>query len=345
MDIKKDASNKIETGDVVFLTNSEVAALMPPMEKTIKIIEETLIAHSERKTKLPSKSILSLEDRYKGRLIAMPAYVELNSGASCGLKWVSSYAKNNTLNLPAVTALIVLNSPQTGIPYSIMDGTLITANRTGAASAVAAKYLFGKNSMATLTIVGASVQGYYQLIALKEVLNFKKIFVFDINKDASQKFRERILGKINGVDIIISDNCKKAVKDSDVIVTSTRALEPFLEGNWCYNAKLVISIGAVAEVRYSFIQLCSKIIVDSIDSVSHLGSLKPYIETGKLSVSDIYAEIGDVVSGKKPIDKSEKGTIFFVPMGMGIEDVSLANFIYKKALGLNIGTLIKNVFF
>lgn len=97
MDTEKGVSDKIEAGDIVFLSTSEVADLMPPMEKTIQIIEETLIAHSEGKTKLPSKSILSLEDRFKGRLVALPAYVELNNEASCGLKWVSSYAENNTL--------------------------------------------------------------------------------------------------------------------------------------------------------------------------------------------------------------------------------------------------------
>ncbi|MEM2913896.1 MAG: ornithine cyclodeaminase family protein, partial [Candidatus Bathyarchaeia archaeon] len=152
----------------------------------INIVEAAFLAHEKGKDVLPPKLFLDMRPfGYNCDGDVMPAYVD--SDKVCGVKWIGGSIDNYKLNLPYLFSIIILNDPKTFIPMAIISGNLLTGMRTGAATAVAVKYLTNKNS-SNVFIVGAGFQSKYQLLALREVLKIEKVKVFDIRKSVQEKF-------------------------------------------------------------------------------------------------------------------------------------------------------------
>jgi len=335
----------ISNGDILFLSYEDVKNSMPSDKKIIKLINQVFKLYGKNKTMMSEKSILELKNNINGRMVALPSFIR-KSNSLAGLKWASSYSDNSFANLPAVNALIVLNQPNTGLPKIIMEGTSITAKRTGAATAAGLYNIIpDKDSISTLAIIGASVQGVQQALMIYHSFDVDKIFVYDLDISTSKKFKSKLKDIINS-EIIICDSFYNTTINADIIVTATRCKEPFLTSDLCSTSKAVVSIGATPELKYSVIEKASYIIADNISAVSHLGSLQPYFESGHITSKDIFSEIGDLATGNKKIKKSnESSYILYVPIGMGIEDLIVAEEIAFNAINNQKGTIIKKAIF
>ena len=150
--------------EFIYLSQEEVLATGIDMPKAINIIEEVLALHDEGKVNLPSKVILDLGERERGRVNAMPAYLG-GDAEICGIKWIAGFPHNPTkFGIPRAHALIILNDAETGVPLAIMDGTYISALRTGAVTGVGAKYLAKLDSQ-VVGIIGCGVQARTQIMA------------------------------------------------------------------------------------------------------------------------------------------------------------------------------------
>ncbi len=310
----------------LLITQEQVKSLLD-MPSAIRIVEEVYRSHGKAKVLMPPKITLDLgEGRpwppYKGYVNAMPAY--LGDVDIAGIKWAGGFQENWKAGLPFITAMILLINPKNGVFVAIMDGAHITALRTGAASAVCAKYLARKDS-SVLGIIGAGVQGRTHLRALHHLFELKDVRVIDIKEGAALKISPK-------------KSYREIAEGADIICTLTTADEPMVQNEWLKKGSLVISAGSYQELDPKVVLSADKIVVDSWAQTSHRGELARLVEAGKLGEKNIHAEIGEILAGKKKGREREDENILAIPIGLGSLDIGCAFEVYQKALERKVGT-------
>src|SRR4030043_1044201 len=199
---------------ILYLSQADVTKVNLDMATVIKLLEAAFREKGLGKVEMPPKpGIHTMPDAF---IHAMPAYIP--SLQSAGIKWVSGYPENQKRGLPYITGLLILNDVETGIPYSIMDCTWITAYRTGAASALAARYLARPESK-TAGIIACGVQGRTNLEALKVIFPVERVYAYDINSARQEEYVEQMAAKLK-VEVIGVKEPHQAVVESDLVVTS-----------------------------------------------------------------------------------------------------------------------------
>jgi alanine dehydrogenase len=308
------------------------------LKKAIKAIEEAFKEYGKGKVLMPAKIYLHL-NKYHGDFRAMPAYIEKLE--KCIVKWVNVHPGNKKFGLPAVMAINILSDPRNGFPLCIMDGTYSTSLRTGAAGAVAAKYLARPDSR-VVGIIGCGVQARTQLSSIREIFAIKEVRVWDRKRLAIKKFIKDM--KNLKVKLIETKTIKDCVNDSDIVVTTTPSRKPLLKLEWLKQGAHINAIGADARGKQELdlaILKKAKVVVDDWEQASHSGEINVGVRRGVLTKRDIYADIGQIVAGKKR-GRTKKGEItVFDSTGLAIQDVAICNIIYKAALKRGAGKKIQ----
>lgn len=315
--------------DFLFLSQEEVLQVGLTMPKIIEIVEKVFYEHGIKRVENPPKP--GIHPVPSAFLHAMPAFLpELNAA---GMKWVSSYPTNYQHDLPSVMGVIIVNDVQTGKPLAMMDCRWITAARTGAVSAVAAKYLARKGAE-TLGIVGAGIQGRFNLLAIREVLTgLKLVKYFDISeenlKTTVKKMNDSLPFRVVG-----SRSVQEVIESSDVIVTATGKLEKVI-----YFEKWVKSGALVLPVHHrgwenQVIQKADKFITDDWAQLSNAAKVVGGFD-GPLP--DPYAELGEIVSGQKPGREKDEERIVDFNYGLAMEDIAIAQQVFNKATEIGLG--------
>ena len=325
-----------------YLTAAEVNAAGADMAMAIECVAEVLSLHERGQVNLPSKVVLDLDERRHGRINAMPAYVGGSAGM-CGIKWIAGFPNNPVRhNLPRASALIVLNDAETGMPLAIMEGTRISALRTGAVTGVGARYLARKNSR-TAGLIGAGVQARTQLDALREILpELDRVRIFDPRREACESFVEDCRLRHPPVSVEIVNDPEQAVREADVVVTATVADEPIVKADWLAPGVLFAHVGSYQEEEEAVILQADRVVVDIWQEVLHRRTplLARMFEEGKIDAGRIDANIGQIINGDLPGREQDDERIFFSPLGLGSEDVAVAARIYRLAVEKNLGTLL-----
>ena len=324
----------------IILTESDVKRLIS-IKEAMRIVEEAFRLCGLKRVQMPAKIYLHLP-KYNGDFRAMPAYLE-EPFESCGLKWVNVHPNNRRFGLPAVMAVFILNDPKSGFPLSIMDATYLTDIRTGAAGGVAAKTLARRDSH-TVALVGCGAQAQTQLEALNVNFDIRLVRMFDISTAAAQKFLRKM--SYLGLNMERAATIEGCVKDADIIVTTTPSRRPLVKQDWVGEGAHINAIGADAKGKQELdpeLLKRAKIVVDDWHQASSAGEINVPIAKGLLSEDDVYSTLGDIVAGKKRGRTSEEEITVFDSTGLAIQDVSVASFIYKKALKKGIGKRIELV--
>ncbi len=316
--------------EFLFLSQEDVIRVGLSLQEIIQAVERAFREHGLGRVENPPKP--GVHPHPAAFIHAMPAY--LPAVGAAGLKWVSSYPTNSGLNLPAVMGVIVLNDVQTGKPIALMDCRWITAVRTGAASAVAVKYL-ARHNAEVIGIVGAGVQGRYNLLAIKEVLpSLRLVKYYDISPAVLSRTVEIIQARTN-LTVQACSSYQETIEDSDVIVTATGKLEQvvFME-RWVKPGALVLPVHHRGwENR--MIHLADKFITDDWRQLSQAAATVVGFD-GPLPQP--YAELGEIVAGKKPGRSNDAERIIDFNYGLAIEDILIANEIYARAISRGIGS-------
>jgi len=332
----------MSNGEVLFLTQEEtIKAGALDMSLIVPTMEKVFSLHDKKDYVLPQKCVLRWGDIDSettiGRINAMPGWIGGDFKA-VGIKWIASSPRNPfKYNLPRASAVIILNDSQTLVPKAIMDGTAISAARTGANTGVAAKYLAKKDSK-ILGIIGAGVQSNTQLMAVHYIFpDLREIKIFDIDMKRAQTFASRMSEKI-GKPIKVVKTAFGAVEDSDIFITATVTKEPIIKKDWIKPGVFYSHVGS-HECEFDAIMKFDKRIVDDWSEIKHRGveSLAVMYGQGMVTDSDIYAEIGEIVNGKKKGRENDTEAIYVNTVGMGIEDVAVASRIYDSAIKMGIG--------
>lgn len=297
------------------------------MRDYISAVEKAFKLYGEGKVQMPPKVYLSFT---KGDLRCMPVYIpDLNIA---GVKNVNVHPANK--DLPTVMATITLIDPETGFPVAIMDGTTITKMRTGAAGAVASKYLSREDSK-TAAFIGTGVQARTQLEGLLIVRpKISKINAYDVDKKSGENFAQHVKAEYS-VDIELAASVEDAVAAADIITTTTPVRNPIVKAQYVREGTHINAIGADAPGKQELeIELLkrARVVIDNWEQSSHAGEINVAVSKKIISREDIYADIGEIVTGKKVTrDTSEMITIFD-STGLAIQDIYSACMIYRKLI-------------
>jgi alanine dehydrogenase len=320
----------------LYLTQDEVKSVLD-MKSTLEAVESGFREMGLGKVEMPARVYLHFD---KGVLIAMPAYMP-GLGAA-GTKLVTVHPGNKqAYSLPAVIARIVLNSPENGLPLAIMDGTYVTALRTGAAGATGIKYLSREGSK-EVGLCGLGVQGRSQLMGLMEVRpGVEKVKVYDIVPEAKDAFAQEMREKYPEVEFVPVGSPKEAAEGSDIVITCTPSPEAFIDGAWlkrgCHVSAIGADTGAKRELMTSVIQRCDKLVVDFIPQAFVTGDFRIPKEEGVITEENVYAELGQIVADKKEGRTSPDEITLFKATGLAIQDVGTAHKVYQLAKEKGIG--------
>lgn len=312
------------SGEVLYLSRVEVERLSIPMKDVIGVVEEAFRERGEGKAEMPPKpQICPRKDAF---INAMPAY--LPKMGSAGVKWVSGFPENPKHGLPYILGLLILNDPETGMPVCVMDCTWITAKRTGAATAVAAKHLARENSK-IVGILGCGVQGRSNLEALTVMCrNLEEVKAYDVNEENLQRYVEEMTAK-HGLKVVPVDSPKDAVENSDIVVTAGPILEhpqPVIEASWFKDGGFACVLDEDSYWKPEAMHFMDKFCTDDRDQLAYYRKLG-YFST----IPSVYADLGEIVSGKKLGRENPKERIMSMNLGLAIEDMATAILIYEKA--------------
>lgn len=319
---------------MLYLSREHIESMRIPMKEVVDAVEEGLVLKGEGLVELPPR--LEIHPREDGFIHAMPA---LLGGIAdiAGIKWISGYFSNLEKGLPYIMGLVILNDAETGAPIAIMDCGWITAYRTGAASAVAARYLAPESS-STLSIIGLGVQGRTHLLALRSTLkDLRKVKVYDISEEAARKYFEEMQPKAPEVDIEICPDARSAVSGADVVVTCTPVhMKPkrFIPAEWLKKNSLAIAVDYDSAFYADVMIGASHFVTDDRTQYLWVKSLGEYFKDYPGLVE---ADMGEICAGIKEVDKGP-GRRAAVLMGIASHDVATAKIIYEKACRTGLGT-------
>lgn len=320
----------MSSSEVLYLSRYDVEKLNIPMEKIIQIVEEAFLEKAKGRTEVPPKP--GIHPQKDAFIHAMPAYIP--NMRSAGVKWVSGFPENAKRGLPYISGLLILNNPETGVPKCIMDCTWITAKRTGAATAVAARYLAEPDSR-VFGVLGCGVQGRSNLEALMVVCkNLEKVKAYDINSENLQRYVDEMTAK-HGLKIVPVSSPRKAVENCDLVVTAGPILknpQPVIEESWFKDGGFACPLDFDSYWKPEAMHSMDKFCTDDRNQLAHYRKLGYFS-----SIPNVYADLDEMVSGKKPGRENSRERILSMNLGLAIEDMATAILIYEKAKETEIG--------
>jgi ornithine cyclodeaminase/alanine dehydrogenase-like protein (mu-crystallin family) len=277
-----------------------------------------------------------------GATLFMPGY---SPGAEAmAVKVVSVFGENLELGLPTLSALVVLTDGRTGLPLAVMEGGVITALRTGAASGVATDLLARKDAHVA-AIIGAGAQGRTQLLAIAEVRRLTEVRVYDRDPVRAEAFAAEMASR-TGLRVRVVAEADAAVSGADIVACATTSTEPVFHGARLSAGAHVNGVGSftpqMQEVDEATLLRASKIAVDSREAVlAEAGDLLVPMSKGLLTEDSIYAEIGEIAGGSKPGRETEEEITFFKSVGIALLDVVTAKLVFEAAVAQGLGVEVE----
>jgi ornithine cyclodeaminase len=325
---------------ILFLNSSEIKTLLP-MSECIELMATALADLSRGEFHLPLRMIVRPPDA-RGLMAMMPAY-RGGSRSSYGLKALCFFHDNPFINKDAHQGCVLLSSGETGELLAIMNATTITALRTAAVSAVATRAL-ARDDAATLAIIGAGVQARQHLLALSQVRPIKHARVFSPTPSHPKQLAEE-MQMLLPFPIEPVTSAQQALDNADLIVTATSSRQPVLSRTWISNGAHINAIGTYSPQSReidSETMAAARIFTDRRESaLNEAGDYLLAVEEGAISPDSIIAEVGEVLLGNKQGRTSDNEITLFKSLGLAIEDLACAEYLYLKAKSENVGSWLQ----
>jgi len=315
---------------LLYLSRADVEAVGLSMSETITALEEMFREKGAGRVEMPPKpGVHPLPDAF---IHAMPAHIPA-LGAT-GLKWISGFPGNQARGLPYITGLLVLNDPETGVPIAVMDATWLTAVRTGAATAVAARRLARPES-STVGILACGVQGRSNLEALACCFDLERVQAFDLDRAVAEAFADDMRGSLD-VEVRVVGSAREAVEGLDLVVTSGPILKdpaPVIGPGWLAPGAFASAVDFDSYFQGAALREADRLVTDDHAQMEHYRAAGYFRDT---PVAD--ADLGELVCGTRPGRVRADERIICIPLGLALEDMATAIRIYRRALESELGT-------
>jgi ornithine cyclodeaminase len=259
-----------------------------------------------------------------------------------GVKVVGDFVDNHHKQLPSELALITLYDPDTGVPLAIVDGTMITAARTGALTALGAQFLARADSK-VLGHLGARGTAWWNVTMLDDLFHFEEIRVTSLRPESRDEFAKR-LGDELGKPVRAVRTPEEAFAGADIMVEASRLSAPqvLLRTAWVTPGTLVVPYGTISAVELSLTAIMDKIVVDDWQqcTVGPFGALRAHVDSGLLAADRVHAELGQIVAGHRPGRERPEERILFWHRGLATTDLAVAHLVWRRAEALDVGTVL-----
>ena len=315
---------------LLYLSRADVEAIGVTMREIIDALAVAFREHGEGHVEMPPKP--GVHSRPDAFIHAMPAYIPVLR--AIGMKWVSGYPANQARGLPYITGLLILNDDDTGLPLAVMDCTWITGMRTGAATALAARYL-ARPEAETVGILGCGVQGRTNLEALNVLFPLKRVLAYDVAPDVAERFADDARQRF-GLDVTVVKEPQQAVAESDLVVTAgpiLRTPHATIQPGWLQEGAFASLIDFDSYWSGAALQEVDKFCTDDIPQLEHYRHIGYFQE-----IPPIYAGLGELVTGAKPGRENSRERTMACNLGLALDDMATAPIVYRRALERGVGT-------
>jgi ornithine cyclodeaminase/alanine dehydrogenase-like protein (mu-crystallin family) len=321
----------MSANQLLYLSQADVEAVGVTMAAVIDSLEVAFREKGEGHVEMPPKPGIHPVD-HDNFIHAMPAYIPALNSA--GVKWVSGYPGNYRRGLPYITGLLILNDPQTGLPIAVMDCVWITAMRTGAATALAARYLARPES-SVLGVLGCGVQGRTNLEALNVLFPLQKVMAYDTRPEVARDYAQ-VMGQRFGLDVTVAATPREAVAGCDLIVTAGPILKTphaTIQAGWMDEGAFASLVDFDSFWHPAAMKEAAKFCTDD------LAQLRYYESAGYFQdIPPVHADLGELVTGQKPGRETPAERTMTANLGLALDDMAVAPLVYSKAVEKGIGT-------
>ncbi len=295
------------------------------MEMALAAVEHAFAVHGRGEAQMPPKVYLSLP-QYAGDFRAMPSYME----GIAGVKWVNSHPENPQRHkLPSVVGVYILSDAATALPLAVMDGTLLTAFRTGAAGGVASKFL-GARSPRTLGLIGCGVQARVLLSAHRALYEVPRVLAADASREAAERFAAETGAQVATVE---------EASGCEIVCTMTPSRTPVVRRDWIRTGTHINAMGADAHGKQELearILQDARVFLDDMEQATASGEVNVPLHDGEYRREQIEGTLGEVVAGRKPGRRGDEITVFD-STGLALQDLALARVVYEEARRRGVG--------
>ena len=323
---------------LTFLNRADVGRLALTEDEILGAVEGGLRAQGNGQTVVEPRVHIVPESSDKGHFNVLRGYVK--PLGLVGVKVVGDFYENYKQDLPSEVAVLNLFDPQTGVPVAFIDATDITEMRTGAVTALGAKYLARKNSR-VLGHIGARGTAYWNVRLLDHLFDFDEIRVHSRRPESQSAFAERLTHDL-GKPVMAVTDWESCVAGADIVVEASRLMapEPLLKTEWIKPGAFVVPYGTMSAVEFSLTDIMDKMVVDDWGQCRKglpYGALRRHVDEGKLSEATLHAELGQIIAGHKPGRENDDETILLWHRGLSLSDIAVGHLMLEKAARLGIG--------
>ena len=321
----------------LLLDRKAIASLLT-LEDCIEAVEEAFRAHALGKTLTPGLLHIEAPEgefhiKAGGMRLPVPYF---------GLKANAGFFQNTTrFGLPNIQGLILLYSAENGYPLAVMDSGGITMQRTGAATAVAAKYLARRDS-SVVSICGCGKQGHVQLRALTKVLPIERVNAYSIDYEEAARFAHEMSEELN-IEVKHVLDLGPAIGESDICISCTPSTEPYIRQSFVRPGTFLAAVGADSPGKHELdprLLAANTVVVDLLEQCVSVGELHHAVELGLMTARDVHGELGDVVAGKVSGRSHDAEIVVFDSTGTALQDTAAAILAYERAIGSLQGQLL-----
>ncbi len=324
-----------------YLNRYDIEALGISDDEILNSIEKALIAQGHGKTEIEPRTHIRPRTDVEGHFNVLRGWIgdEIDSA---GVKVVGDFVPNYQQNRPSEYGILTLFDPHMGAPKAIIDATGITEMRTGAITALGAKYLAPKNPK-ILGHIGARGTAYWNVHLLCHLFEFEEARIHSRRPESREAFAAKLEADL-GRKIIVTDSWQSCLEDANIIVEASRLpeLAPLLKTQWIKPGSLVIPYGTMSAVEDNLTDIMSKVVMDDWGQAHGIfGALRAHVDSGKLSAETLHAELGQIAAGLKSGRENDDETILFWHRGLSLSDIALGHAMLEKAKLMNIGQRLR----
>lgn len=327
-----------------FLSGPDVDALGVTPAEVVDAVEGVVAAHGRGETVFEPRTHLVPDNGGRGHFNVLRGHVStLGDHGVSGVKVVGDFVPNYEQGLPSELALLTLYDPHTGVPRAIVDATWITEVRTGAMTAVGARHL-ARPDAKVLGHAGARGTAWSNVVLLDALLDLDEVRVTSRRPESREAFAER-LREVVRAEVVVTDSVEAAFDGADVCVEATRLSEPapLVHRDLLAPGSLLVPYGTVSALAPDLLDVVDKVVVDDWreSRSGRFGALRHHVDTGALSERTLHAELGDVVTGRRPGRESDTERILFWHRGLSILDVAVGQLLLERAEAAEVGQMVR----
>jgi ornithine cyclodeaminase len=326
-----------------YLNGPDMAALALTDDEILGAIEASLAMQGRGQTVIEPRMHLRPRDT-RGHFNVLRGVLPTGEGSGfAGVKIVGDFIDNWRRDLPSEMAMLLLFDPVTGMPQAMIDATAITEMRTGAVTAIGAKYLARKDSH-VLGHVGARGTAYWNVRLLNRLFDLTEIRVHSKRKESREEFAATLERDLKR-EIIVTEDWASCFEDADILVEASRLdkPEPLFKTEWVRPGALAIPYGTMSAVEIDLTDVMDKVVMDDWGQAGAgpFGALRRHVDEGRLTRETLHAELGQIVAGLKPGRESPTERILFWHRGLSLSDIALGVLALEKARRLGIGSQLR----